>query len=196
MPSPRSKIVILLSGSGSNLQAIIEQVNNGNIDGEIVAVISNIANVRGLQRASDNNIPAITIAHKDFSERSEFDLKLKDTIDGYNPDLLVLAGFMRILTEDFVKHFKGRMLNIHPSLLPKYPGLHTHQRALDAKDKEHGTSIHFVTEELDGGPIILQRKFLIEDDDTAETLHMKVQKLEHRMYPEVIRQFCDGTLSL
>ena len=194
--TPCVKIVVLISGDGSNLQAIIDNINNGAINGQIVAVISNIENVKGLQRAADNNIPAIAVPHKDFSERSEFDQKLQNTIDEYQPDLLVLAGFMRILSEDFVKHFKGKMLNIHPSLLPKYPGLHTHQRALDAKDKEHGTTIHFVTEELDGGPIVLQRSFPIEASDTAETLNAKVQSLEHAMYSEVIASFCKGTLTL
>jgi len=191
-----TKLVVVISGSGSNLQSIIDSIKSGHLKATIEAVISNKPNVKGLQRALDNNIPAITLPHGDFPDRQAFDQKLQDTIEGFNPDLVILAGFMRILSPEIAKHFRGRMLNIHPSLLPKYPGLHTHQRALDAKDKEHGTSIHFVTEELDGGPLIHQQSFKIEEDDTADSLFEKVQKLEHQMYPEVIGRFCDGKLKL
>lgn len=191
-----TEIVVLISGSGSNLQAIIDHIDDGTLNAKIVAVISNIADVKGLKRAQTHEIPTYTIAHVDFDSREAFDIKLQSIIDELNPALIVLAGFMRILSPNFTKHFRGKMLNIHPSLLPKYPGLHTHQRALDAGDSEHGTTIHFVTEELDGGPIVLQRKFKIEETDTAETLFDKVQKLEHQMYPEVIRWFCEGQLSL
>jgi len=191
-----SQIVVLISGSGSNLQAIIDKIELGVLNAEITAVISNVAGVKGLERAQKHQIPNHVIAHGDFDSREAFDSKLQSVIDEINPDLIVLAGFMRILSPAFAKHFRGKMLNIHPSLLPKYPGLHTHQRALDAGDAEHGTTIHFVTEELDGGPVVHQRKFPIEETDTAETLFAKVQQLEHQMYPEVIKQFCEGQLSL
>ena len=196
MPDKYTRLVVLISGSGSNLQSIIDNIKAGILKAEIAAVISNIENVKGLQRAIDHGIPAITLPHKDFADRESFDQELQHTIDSYDPDLIILAGFMRILTSGIAKHFKGRMLNIHPSLLPKYPGLHTHQRALDAGDKEHGTSIHFVTEELDGGPLVYQQKFPIEPDDTADSLFNKVQNLEHQMYPKVIGWFCDGRLKL
>jgi len=194
--SEQTNLVVLISGSGSNLQSIIDNIKSGVINAKISAVISNVANVKGLQRALDNDIPAITLPHGDYASREAFDLKLQHAIDSYKPDLVVLAGFMRILTPEFAKHFRGKMLNIHPSLLPKYPGLHTHQRALDAGDKEHGTSIHFVTEELDGGPVVSQKSFPIESDDSADSLFEKVQKLEHQMYPQVIARFCEGKLKL
>ena len=196
MPEQITKLVVVISGSGSNLQSIIDSIKSGSLNATISAVISNKPDVLGLQRAIDNNIPAITLPHGDFPDRQSFDETLQETIEGFNPDLVILAGFMRILSPEIAKHFRGKMLNIHPSLLPKYPGLHTHQRALDAKDKEHGTSIHFVTEELDGGPLVHQRSFDIEADDTADSLFEKVQKLEHKMYPEVIGWFCDVRLKL
>jgi len=189
-------LVILISGSGSNLQSIIDSIKSGKLNAKISVVISNVANVKGLQRAIDNDIPALTLPHGDFPDRESFDTKLQSLIDSFKPDLVVLAGFMRILSQDIAKHFRGRMLNIHPSLLPKYPGLHTHQRALDAKDNEHGTSIHFVTEELDGGPLIYQKSFPIEENDNTDSLFEKVQKLEHQMYPEVIAWFATGRLKL
>jgi len=190
------KLVVLISGSGSNLQAIIDNIENNKLNATISAVISNVANVKGLQRAIDHGIPTITLPHGNFSDRQSFDRELQLTIDKHNPDLVVLAGFMRILSPEITKHFRSKMLNIHPSLLPKYPGLQTHQRALDAGDKDHGTTIHFVTEELDGGPLVCQRSFAIEADDTAASLFEKVQKCEHQMYPEVIGWFCEGRLKL
>lgn len=190
------RLVVLISGSGSNLQSIIDHIEADSLNAEIVAVISNVAAVKGLQRAVDHGIPAITLPHGDFPNRQSFDQQLQQTIDSYHPDLVILAGFMRILSPEITKHFRGRMLNIHPSLLPKYPGLNTHQRALDAGDKQHGTTIHFVTEELDGGPLIKQQSFPIQPNDSADSLFNKVQKLEHKMYPEVIAWFCDGRLSL
>jgi phosphoribosylglycinamide formyltransferase-1 len=196
MSEKKPNLVVVISGSGSNLQSIIDSINSGALNAKITAVISNKTNVKGLQRATDNEIPAITLPHTDYPDRQSFDKKLQDTIDSFNPDLVILAGFMRILSPEIAKHFRGKMLNIHPSLLPKYPGLHTHQRALDANDKEHGTTIHFVTEELDGGPLVAQKRFNIEDDDNAESLFGKVQILEHEMYPEVIGWFCDNRLKL
>jgi len=191
-----TNLVVLISGSGSNLQSIIDNIKSGDLNAKISAVISNVADVKGLQRASDYNIPALTLPHGNFPDRETYDCNLQSLIEDFKPDLVILAGFMRILSQDIAKHFSGRMLNIHPSLLPKYPGLHTHQRALDAKDSEHGTSIHFVTEELDGGPLIYQKSFLIEENDNAQSLFEKVQRLEHQMYPEVINWFSEGRLKL
>lgn len=190
------KIVVLISGSGSNLQAIIDACNTNQIHGNVVAVISNKANVYGLERAQNANIPTHVINHKNFSSREEFDLTVQQQIDSYQADLIVLAGYMRILTPSFVDHYLGRMLNIHPSLLPKYPGLHTHQRAIEANDTEHGTTVHFVTEELDGGPIILQARVPIFEEDNEQDVVNRVLTQEHQIYPLVIKWFCDGRLKM
>lgn len=192
--SPLKKIVILISGNGSNAQAIIEACNNKQIHGEVVAVISNKANAYGLTRAESFSIPAITLAHSAFDSRESFDNALAEVIDSYQPDLIVLAGFMRILTPGFVSHYLGKMLNIHPSLLPKYPGLHTHQRAIDAGDSTHGSSVHFVTEELDGGPIILKSVVPVRETDTAESLAKRVAEREWLIFPLVISWFCENKL--
>lgn len=183
-------VVVLLSGSGSNLQAIMD----ADLPIDIVAVISNRACAYGLERARQQGIPTEVLPGKDFASREDYDQALQQRIDHYQPGLVVLAGFMRILTEDFVRHYEGRMLNIHPSLLPKYRGLHTHQRALDAGDSEHGCSVHFVTPELDAGPVILQAKVPVLEGDTAETLAARVLEQEHRAYPEAIRRFASGQL--
>jgi len=187
-------IVVLISGSGSNLQAIIDACAAGFIAGRISAVISNKAGVYGLQRAADADIPAVVLDHKSYVDRQSYDVALQQTIDSYQPDLVVLAGFMRILTPDFAGHYLGRLLNIHPSLLPKYQGLHTHQRALDAGDTQHGCSVHFVTAELDGGPVILQAKVPIFAGDDAAQIAERVHEQEHRIYPLVVRWFCQGRL--
>ncbi len=192
--SDKLNLVVLISGSGSNLQSIIDAIEIGELNATISAVISNVPDVRGLKRAIKHNIHAICLPHTDFDSRIEFDSELQRTIDSFSPDLVILAGFMRILGKEISRHYRGKMLNIHPSLLPKYPGLHTHQKVLDAGEKEHGTSIHYVTEELDGGPIVYQRSFVIEATDTAETLFDKVQKLEHQMYPQVIGWIADKRL--
>lgn len=189
-----SNIVVLISGNGSNLQAIIDSVQNGAIDGRVAAVISNKPDVYGLERAAHANIPAIAVDHTQFASRSDFEQALIQTIDQYQPDLVVLAGFMRILSSELVQHYLGTMLNIHPSLLPKYPGLDTHKRVLENGDKEHGTSVHFVTAELDGGPIIAQRSIHVTADDTEQTLQQKIQQQEHKLYPEVVSWFCSGRL--
>lgn len=181
-----SNIVVLISGNGSNLQAIIDSVKNGAIEGRISAVISNRPGVYGLERAEKSDIPALTVDHTEFASRSDFEQALSQTIDQFQPDVLVLAGFMRILSSEFVQHYLGKMLNIHPSLLPKYPGLNTHRRVLENGDKEHGTSVHFVTAELDGGPIIAQRSIHVTADDTEESLQQKIQQQEHKLYPEVV----------
>ena len=190
------RIVALISGGGTNLQAIIDAAAGGRIPGRMAAVLSNRAGVRGLARAESAGIPTEVIEHRDFPDRATFDAAMQETIDRYQPDLVVLAGFMRILTPEFVAHYQGRMLNIHPSLLPAYPGLHTHERAIEAGDSEHGATVHFVTPELDGGPSILRGRVPIEGDDTPETLAARVLNQEHRIYPLAVRWFCEGRLRL
>lgn len=192
----KAKIVVLISGSGSNLQAIIDQCEQGKVSGQVVAVISNRADAYGLTRAQNAGIEAITLKHREFGSRAAYDIALKETIDRFEPDVVVLAGFMRILTGDFVNHYMGRMLNIHPSLLPKYQGLNTHQRALDAGDEEHGVSVHFVTEELDGGPVVLQAKIPVFPEDTADDLAERVHEQEHRIYPLVVNWLCEKRLTM
>lgn len=189
-------IVVLISGNGSNLQAIVDQCTANKIAGKVTAVISNKPDVYGLQRAAAVNIPAHVVDNRDYSERTDYDTALMQCIDQYQPDLVVLAGFMRILTADFVEHYHGRMLNIHPSLLPKYRGLHTHQRAIDAGDTEHGASVHFVTPDLDGGPIVIQSRVPIFTDDEADQLAQRVQQQERNIYPLVINWFCAGRLMM
>jgi len=177
-------ILVIISGSGTNLQAIIDQCQNGTIRGDILAVISNVPDAKGLDRARRANIEALTLEHRDYSSREEYDQALANLIDSFQPDLVVLAGFMRILTSGFVNRYLGRLINIHPSLLPKYQGLHTHQRALEAGDSEHGATVHFVTPELDGGPPIIQGAVPVLPDDSEETLANRVQReIEHHIYP-------------
>lgn len=190
------RIVVLLSGNGSNLQALIDAQEAGELGGEIKAVISNRPDVRGLQRAATAGIANFVLDHKGFESREAFDNALLDLIQQQHADLVVLAGFMRILTAAFVQQLQGKLLNIHPSLLPKYQGLNTHQRALDAGDTEHGASVHFVTEELDGGPCIAQARIAVSADDDADALSAKVQVMEHIMYPQVVRWFCEDSLAL
>lgn len=190
-------IVVLISGNGSNLQAILDGIEAQQIEGaKVTAVVSNKAGAYGLQRAENANIAAHTLDHSQFEHRQDYDRALQALIDGYQPDLVVLAGFMRILSEGFVEHFSGRMLNIHPSLLPKYKGLHTHQRAIEAGDKEHGASIHFVTADLDGGPVIIQSKVPVFDDDNQDELAARVQEQERKIYPLVVNWFCQGRLTM
>ena len=193
--APEAKrIVVLISGSGSNLQALIDAAEMGGINGDIVAVISNKPGVYGLTRAQDANIPTEVIDHTAFDGRQAFEAELSKAINHYSPDLIILAGFMRILNSEFVQPYEGKMLNIHPSLLPKYKGLHTHRRALENGDKEHGVSVHFVTSELDGGPVIAQRIVKVENSDTEQSLQSKVQQQEHQLYPEVVAKFCNDRL--
>jgi len=187
-------IVVLISGSGSNLQAILDACSAGFIDGKVTAVVSNKAKAYGLERAKTAGSQAIVLEHKAYADRTAYDQDLIVAIDRHQPDLVVLAGFMRILTPEFVQHYQGRLLNIHPSLLPKYQGLNTHQRAIDAGDTEHGCSVHFVTAELDGGPVILQAKVPIFPGDDADTVAERVHEQEHRIYPLVVRWFCQNRL--
>ncbi len=193
---PNKNIVILISGNGSNLQAFIEAQKTTDFAGNIVAVISNKPDAFGLSRAKTANIPAVVIKHTDYSSRELFDLALADQINRFNPDLIILAGFMRILTAEFVKQFKGKLLNIHPSLLPKYPGLNTHRRALENKDQFHGTSVHYVTEELDGGPVIAQARTPLNSTDTEEQLVARIQALEHLLYPKTANMLLQGKIEL
>jgi len=186
----RSRIVVLISGGGTNLQAIIDACKAQDYPGEVVGVISNVDKAYGLTRAESSAIPAICLSHKNYDSRESYDLALIKQVDNFSPDIVVLAGFMRILTPAFVQHYHGKLLNIHPSLLPKYQGLNTHQRAIDAGDKEHGVSVHFVTEELDGGPVILQAKVPIFDGDIATDLSERVHEQEHRIYPLVVKWCC------
>jgi len=190
----QTRIVILISGSGSNMLALLEAAAQQKLNADIVAVISNDPNAAGIQKAADKGISTAVLSHKDFTDRSEFDRSLIQLIDAYRPDLVVLAGFMRILTSEFVTHFAGKLLNIHPSLLPKYRGLHTHQRAIEAGDKEHGCSIHFVTAELDGGPVIAQARVAILPNDSVTSLAQRVQTAEHQLYPLCVQWFCNGEL--
>ncbi|WP_231759926.1 phosphoribosylglycinamide formyltransferase [Microbulbifer elongatus] len=195
-PSGNCRAVVLISGSGSNLQTFLDAAASGDSGYTVEAVISNKADAYGLTRAQNAGVPTEVLSHRDFSDRDSFDQAMAKLIDGYQPDLVILAGFMRILTPDFVRHFSGRLLNIHPSLLPKYQGLYTHQRALDAGDREHGATVHFVTEELDGGPPILQAAVPIESGDTAESLAQRVLVQEHKIYPMVASWFAQGRLRM
>ena len=197
MPKPHSipRIGVLISGSGSNLQAIINHQKLHSNLYEIALVISNKADAYGLQRAENANIPTRVIDHTQYNDREAFDATLQQVLEDAKIDFIVLAGFMRILSRGFTQRFLGKMINIHPSLLPKYTGLQTHRRALDAGDKEHGLSIHFVTPELDGGPVILQSVIEIEPNETESSLREKVHQQEHIAYPIVIEWFALGRLS-
>ncbi|WP_372866001.1 phosphoribosylglycinamide formyltransferase [Pseudomonas sp.] len=195
MPSA-CNVVVLISGSGSNLQALIDSSQAGDNPLSIRAVISNRADAYGLERAKAAGIDTCVLDHKAFAGREAFDAALIEAIDTFEPQLVVLAGFMRILSSDFVRHYDGRLLNIHPSLLPKYKGLHTHQRALEAGDSEHGCSVHFVTEELDGGPLVVQAVIPVRSGETLDSLAQRVHEQEHLIYPLAVRWFAEGRLRL
>ena len=183
-------IIVLISGNGSNLQAIIDSIKNG-LNVKIQAVISNKEDSYGILRAEKNGITTYVVPSKKFNDRSSFEYSLLSIIEKYSFDLIILAGFMKCLSPEFVKTYKSKIINIHPSLLPKYPGLHTHRRVLENNEKEHGSTVHFVTEELDGGPIIAQEKIKISDCDNEESVREKVQALEHRLYPRVLQKLSD-----
>ena len=185
-------IVVLISGNGSNLQAIIDACKQKQIKGTIRAVFSNKADAFGLERAREANIPAHALEASQFAGREAFDRELVQEIDAYAPDVVVLAGYMRILSPAFVEHFAGRLLNIHPSLLPKYPGLHTHARAIEAGDAEAGATVHEVTADLDAGPILGQARVPVLPGDTPDDLAARVLVQEHRLYPAVLRRFATG----
>lgn len=192
----QTRILVLISGNGSNLQAMINACSKGEIDGEIVAVVSNRSDAYGLTRAAEAGLDTQVLPGSDFANRLDYDMALADIIETYQADLIVMAGFMRILTPEFVSRFQGKMLNIHPSLLPLYQGLHTHQRALDNGDQQHGCSVHFVTAELDGGPVILQASVPVFEDDDADSLAARVHVQEHQIYPLVVRWYCQGRLEM
>ncbi len=190
------RVVCLISGGGTNLQALIDWQTKGLLgDAMIVGVISNVASAYGLERAKRASIPTSVLSHHDYADRLLFDQALRSLIDGYDPDLVVLAGFMRILTAEFVTHYHRRLINIHPSLLPKYKGLGTHRRALDAGDTVAGATVHWVTEALDAGDIIQQVKVPIVADDSEERLKARVLEAEHTLYPSVIRDLSLGVIS-
>jgi len=194
--TPVLNIVVLISGSGSNLQAIIDAISENRLHARISAVFSNRPDAKGLARAKAADIQAQCIDHRQFESREAFDQQVIRDIDPHKPDLIILAGFMRILSDDFVRHYAGRMLNIHPSLLPDFRGLNTHQRALDAGVTQHGVSIHYVSNELDGGPVVLQAVVDVSADDTCESLQQKIHQQEHIIYPMVIEWVAQGHLKL
>ena len=189
-------IVILISGRGSNMEALVRAIESEGWPARVAAVISNKPEAKGLDVAAARGIPTAVVANKEYATRAEFDAVLQETIDRFAPDLVVLAGFMRILTAPFVEHYQGRMLNIHPSLLPLYPGLGTHQQAIDAGDKEHGATVHFVTAELDHGPIVAQARVPVLPDDTEDTLSARLLVEEHKLYPYAVRLFVEDRLSI
>ncbi len=194
VPRPSLTLVVLISNQGSNLQAIINAIADQEIHAEILAVVSNNPLAPGLQRAKKAGIPTAVADHADFATRRDFDRRLLQLVRDFDPDLVVLAGFMRILDDEFVEHFDGRILNVHPSLLPKYPGLNTYHRVLSAKDSMHGCSIHFVNSQLDGGPVVAQSEVPILADDDENSLSARVQAAEHKLYPMVIGWFARGQL--
>jgi phosphoribosylglycinamide formyltransferase-1 len=195
-PGNRARLAILISGRGSNLQAFIDSCNNSIVDAEIAVVISNNPGTEGLKKAAETGIPTRCIDHRDYPSREGFDAALVEEVLLWRVDAVILAGFMRILTPIFIQPFSGRLLNVHPSLLPRYPGLHTHQRALEAGDSQGGVTVHFVTLELDGGPPIIQARVPILPDDTAETLADRVIEKEHLIYPLAAQWLITGRLQL
>lgn len=194
------RVVVLVSGSGSNLQALLDVCGQGAnasatpIGAKIVGVLSNREEALALSRATRAGVATAVVKHRDYAERIDFDAAMIKHIDAWAPDMVILAGFMRILTPDFVSHYSGRLINIHPSLLPKYKGLHTHQRALDAGDAEHGCSVHFVTPELDGGPVIAQYRVSVHQHDSVDSLAQRVHEAEHLLYPRVLGWLASGRL--
>ena len=189
-------IVILISGRGSNMEALIAARDAGTLPVHIAAIISNRPDAKGLETAARAGIATHYVDHKAFPSREAFDAALAECIDGFAPDLVVLAGFMRILTEGFVRHYEGRLLNIHPSLLPSFPGLHTHQRAIDEGVRIHGCTVHFVTPALDHGPVVIQAAVPVLDGDDEDALAARVLRQEHRIYPQAVRWFAEDRLSL
>jgi phosphoribosylglycinamide formyltransferase-1 len=189
-------IVILISGRGSNMEAVVRAAKAERWPARIAAVISNKADAKGLEFAQAHGIPTAVVPNKDYASRDEFDAALQEVIDSFSPDLVVLAGFMRILTARFVEHYAGRMLNIHPSLLPLFPGLHTHQQAINAGVAEHGATVHFVTAELDHGPVVARATVPVLPGDTEDTLSARVLVEEHKLYPRAIRMFVENRLSI
>ena len=196
MKSTPLSVVVLVSGRGSNLQALIDASRSQQINADIVAVISNVPGAAALSKAATANICTAVVDHKLFRTRTLFEQTLRECIDQYAPDLVVLAGFMRVLTADLVNHYRGRLINIHPSLLPAFPGLDTHRRALQAGVKEHGVTVHFVTAQLDGGPAIAQARVPVLAGDNEQTLAARVLKQEHQLLPHVVDLFAAQRIKL
>jgi len=190
------KAAILVSGSGTNLQSFIDQVADKRLDLEIVLVFSSRKDAYGLTRASSAGIQTACIEHGDYEDRELFDRAVAAKLDESEPELIILAGFMRILSPWFVRRYAGRILNIHPALLPRYPGLNTHVRVLEAGDEQHGSTVHFVTEELDGGPGILAGRIAVKPGETADELQARVLAVEHQIYPQAAQLFADGRMRL
>ncbi|MBX2869359.1 MAG: phosphoribosylglycinamide formyltransferase [Acidiferrobacterales bacterium] len=193
---PKLNLVVLISGGGTNLQSLIDAIQGGELHAEIRAVLSNEPEAYGLERAKKAGIPTCVLSHRDYLDRSAYDADLAEKIEYFQPDYLILAGFMRILSSGFVQRFQDRILNIHPALLPKFKGTNTHQRALDAGEIEHGATVHLVTEKLDDGPNLLQASVSILEGETAETLRQRVLKEEHRIYPAAIQKLATGEMKI
>lgn len=193
-PETRPSIVILISGSGSNMAAIVDALKADKVEVDIAAVISNQEEVEGLQKAHERGIHTEVLSHKNFASREAYDMALIELINRFQADLIVLAGFMRVLSPTFVQYFSNRILNIHPSLLPKFTGLNTHQRVLDAGDSVHGVTVHFVNEHLDDGPNVIQALIDVEEGDTVLSLQEKVKQQEHIIYPIAVKWFVEGRL--
>ena len=194
MPDSKLRLVVLISGGGTNLQSILDAIDKESLDAEVAAVISNQAEAGGLERARRHGVPAIHIQRSGFSSRTRFDSALADEILRYQPDIIVLAGFMHVLGVDFVTEFSGKIVNIHPSLLPKFRGLDTHTRALQAGETVHGATVHYVTPELDDGPIIIQAEVRVFEDDTPESLQQRVLEQEHVIYPTALQWIAEGKI--
>lgn len=193
--SKRLSLAILLSGNGTNLQAIIDSIDSGQLKADIKIVISNNKDAFGLERAKKNSIKNLCIDHKDFTDRESFDERLLEEVKQEKIDFIVLAGFMRILGSNFIRNFPNKIINIHPSLLPKYPGLNTHKKVLENKDKEHGVTVHLVDEELDSGPIIGSMKLKVIDGEKESDLERRIHKIEHYIYPKILSEFQEGKIS-
>lgn len=192
----RTRAVVIISGSGSNLQAFIDQMQAGQLPIDIRLVVSNNVDAFGLQRAHKAGIPGICIDHREYPSRAEFDQALIERIDQEKPDIVILAGFMRILTAQFVHHYENRLVNIHPALLPKFPGTNTHQRALDADEEWHGASVHFVVPEVDAGPVIVRGRLRVYAHDSASSLQNRIHQIEHQIYPLAVKWFAQNRLSI
>ena len=193
--SKRLSLAILLSGNGTNLQAIIDSIDSGQLKADIKIVISNNKDAFGLERAKKNSIKNLCIDHKDFADRESFDERLLEEVKQEEIDFIVLAGFMRILGSNFIRNFPNKIINIHPSLLPKYPGLNTHKKVLENKDKEHGVTVHLVDEGLDSGPIIGSMKLKVIDGEKESDLVRRIHKIEHYIYPKILSEFQEGKIS-
>jgi len=192
---PKASLVVLISGGGSNLQAVIDAIKNGQLDAEIKAVISNQADAFGLERAKKANIETHIIDHREYPDRESFDQAVIQIIDPLKPELVILAGFMRILSDTFIDHYQHRLINIHPSLLPKYKGLNTHQLAIDNHDTVHGASVHYVSHELDSGPVVIQAEVPVLATDDAQSLAARILKEEHKIFPMAIKMHVEGHIS-